>query len=270
MAASSGAARVRSQVKREPWPWAALGVTDPRPWLLECDEPAARWVTLTGVLDRPAGDPEVAVTHRAVVADAGTRALLDRIPDWTAGEGFSGHDSPQFAPNLVGLLFDSGIEAGDDPRIGRLLDQMLDHQDADGRFPSFAAERRGEQPLWGALLCDSHAVLDVLVRAGRAGHPKVRAGLNRLSADLTRTAQGTVIPRSAYQGFTSFSFGQKKKPSGFAAARLLAVLHRFDDLADAAATVDVTALRSSRGGTGTALPPGRERRPPEAGGAHVI
>ena len=393
MAASSGAARGRDQVKREPWPWAAFGLADPRPWLLECGEPAARWVTLTGVLDRPADDPEVAMVRRAVVADAGTRALLDRIPDWTAGEGFSGHDSPRFAPNLVGLLFDSGIEAGDDPRIDRLLDQMLDHQDADGRFPSFAAERRGEQPVWGALLCDSHAVLDVLVRAGRAGHPKVRAGLNRLSADLTRTAQGqawpclphpvtgfrgpgrrgdfcpqvtleglrvfarvppqypgelpppeellriarvslrawrmratekpymfghgrkfktvkwpttwygayavldtlgrypalwrdgridpadrtalaelaaclvrynmspegTVVPRSAYQGFTSFSFGQKKKPSGFAAARLLAVLHRFDDLAADAATVDVTALRSSRGGTGTALPPATSR-----------
>ena len=71
--------------------------------------------------------------------------------------------------------------------------------------------------------------------------------------------EGTVVPRSAYQGFTSFSFGQKKKTSGFAAARLLAVLHRFDDLAADAATVDVTALRSSRGGTGTALPPATSR-----------
>ena len=52
--------------------------------------------------------------------------------------------------------------------------------------------------------------------------------------------EGTVIPRSAYRGFTSFSFGQKKTPSGFATARLLAVLHRFDDLVGDAATVDVT------------------------------
>ncbi len=131
MVASSVEARGRGQVKREPWPWVAFGVDDPRPWLLGCDEPAARWVTLTGVLDRPADDPQVAMERRAVVADAGTRALLDRIPDWTAGERFSGHDSPRFAPNLVGPLFDYGIETGDDPRISRLLDQMLDHQDAD-------------------------------------------------------------------------------------------------------------------------------------------
>ena len=37
MAASSREARGRGQVKREPWPWAAFGVADPRPWLLECD-----------------------------------------------------------------------------------------------------------------------------------------------------------------------------------------------------------------------------------------
>jgi hypothetical protein len=37
------------------------------------------------------------------------------------------------------------------------------------------------------------------------------------------------------------------------------VLHRFDDLAGDAATVDVTAIGSSRGGTGTALPPSISR-----------
>jgi hypothetical protein len=366
-----------------------LGVADPRPWLLECDEPAARWVTLTGVLDRPADDPEVVEAHRRVLADAGTRALLDRIPDWTAGEKYGGHDSPKFAPNLVTLLFDHGVEVADDPRIGHLLDQMLDHQDADGRFASFASERAGEAPVWGALLCDSHAVLDILIRAGRAAHPKVRSGLYRLAADLCGTAQGrawpclphpvtgfrgpgrrgdfcpqvtleglrvfagvpspypdalpgvedllptarvalrawrvrgtekpymfghgrafktvkwpptwygayavldalgrypalwrggradpadraalaelaaclvrynmsadgTVTPGSVARGFGSLSFGQKRTPSGFATARLLAVLHRLDDLADDAAAVDVAALGSSKGGTGTARPP---------------
>jgi hypothetical protein len=363
------------------WPWAACGVADPRPWLLACDEPAARWITLTEVLDRPAADPEAAAARRAVLADPGTRTLLDRIPDWTAGGEFSGHDSPKFAPNLLNLLFDHGVEPSDDPRIGRLLDQMIEHQDAEGRFPSYTSRRAGEEPVWGALLCDSHAVLDVLVRAGRSRHPKVRAGLRRLVADLTLTAQGrawpclphpvtgfrgpgrrgdfcpqvtleglrvlagtprpqeflpiarvtvrawtvratekpymfghgrgfktvkwpatwysayavldalsrypalwrgrhadpadraalaelaaclirynlssdgTATPRSVYQGFTSLSFGRKKAPSGFATARILAVLHRLDDLAADAATVDVTALGSSKGGTGTAVPP---------------
>jgi hypothetical protein len=42
---------------------------------------------------------------------------------------------------------------------------------------------------------------------------------------------GRVTPRSCYQGFTGFSFGQKKAPSPFATARLAAVLRRFNDMA---------------------------------------
>jgi hypothetical protein len=71
-------------------------------------------------------------------------------PGWTAGDKFGGHDSPKFAPNLVALLFDHGVEAGDDPRIGHLLDQMVDHQVADGRFQSYASERSSEPPVWGS------------------------------------------------------------------------------------------------------------------------
>jgi hypothetical protein len=47
----------------------------------------------------------------------------------------------------------------DDPRVGRLLEQLLAHQDPSGRFPSFGASRAGAAPVWGALPCDSHAVI---------------------------------------------------------------------------------------------------------------
>lgn len=67
--------------------------------------------------------------------------------------------------------------------------------------------------------------------------------------------EGTVTPRSTYRGFETFSFGQKERPSPFATALLLAVLRRLDDLAPAAAAVDVGALASSKGGRGTAVPP---------------
>jgi hypothetical protein len=66
-----------------------------------------------------------------------------------------------------------------------------------------------------------------------------------------------VIPRSARQGFGSFSFGQKKLPSAWATARLGVVLRRLGDLAADVAAVDVAALASSRGGAGTAVPPRR-------------
>jgi hypothetical protein len=51
------------------------------------------------------------------------------------------------------------------------------------------------------------------------------------------------------------AFGQKKRPSPFATARVLAVLRPFEDLADEIASVDVLALDSSKGGTGTPIGP---------------
>ena len=81
------------------------------------------------------------------------RSLLARLPDWEADNEISGHDRPLFAPNLLGLLADLGVTADDDPRIRRLLDAMLSHQDEEGRFQSFGSSRSGA-PGWNALLCD--------------------------------------------------------------------------------------------------------------------
>jgi hypothetical protein len=364
--------------------WRQLVGHDPVRWLLDAGEPAARWVTLTAILDRDPGDPAVQAAHRDVIADPATRALAARLPDWASGARLSGHSSPAFAPNLLNLLADMGAAAGDFGEIEQVLDSMLAHQESSGRFPSYAPARGSEQPVWGALLCDSHAVLEVLVRFGRAHDSRVQAGLERLAADITSTAQGpawpclphsasgwrgpgrkddfcpmvtlqalrtfarlppaqqpagllgaartalrawraratekpymfghgrqfktvkwppawysayavldtlgrcpplwhgphadpadaralaelaaclaaynlsadgTITPRSTYRGFEGYSFGQKKSPSPFATALLLAVLHRLDDLAPTAVTVDIQALPSSKGGTGTAVPP---------------
>ena len=368
------------------WPWAGFFTEDPRTWVLSSGEPAAHWVLLTDVLDLPPEGFQAATTHSEVLADPGTRALIERLPDWEAGLPLSGHDSPAFAPNLLRLLADMGIRTGDHPRVDRALDQMLGHQDPEGRFTSFAPPRGADAPIWGALLCDTHAIIEVLVRFGFGPDPRVRAGLDRMAADLTltdqgrawpcraepatgfrgpgrrtdfcpmvtlealrtfallpidqqpadlvdtarvalaawtnratskpymfghgrtfktikwppfwyradavldalgrypalwqgpaadpadrtalaelaaclirynTTTQGRVFPHSTYRGFETYSFGQKKHPSPYATARLLGILHRLDDLAPDALAVDVTALTSSKGGTGHALPPPR-------------
>lgn len=341
-------------------------------------------MTLTGVLDHTTDDPAVDECRRAVVADPGTVSLVGRLPDWMAGDRLSGHNSPAFAPNLLNLLADMGVRAGDFVEVERLLDDMLAHQEPSGRFPSYAAIRQSDEPVWGALLCDSHAVLEVLVRYGRLTEPPVQEGLRRMAKDITVTAQGpawpclphstsgwrgpgrktdfcpmvtlqalrtfarvpdhlrpdglldvarvalrawrmrhvekpylfghgrqfkttkwpvtwygayavldtlgrypglwrgddtdpaevnavaelaaclvaynvaadgTVTPQSTYRGFGAYSLGQKKVPSRLATALVLSVLHRLDDLAPAAAAVDVRTLTSSKGGAGRALPP---------------
>lgn len=367
-----------------PWPWARFFSQDPREWVLGSDEPAARWVLLTGVLDCGPQDVRVLAARAAVLADPRTRALISRLSDWEAGLPFSGHDSPAFAPNLLCLLADMGLQTGDHPRVDKLLERMLAHQDPEGRFASFAPRRGSEVPVWGVLLCDSHAIAEALVRFGLAGDARVHQALAAMADDLTATAQGPawpcrpdpvsgfrgpgrkgdccpqvtlealrvfarlpaterpeglldaartvlrvwvergtqkpymfghgrtfktvkwpatwyradavldalggypqlwidrgpadcdrralselaacliaynltpegrVVPRSTYRGFEAFSFGQKAEASPFATARLLAILHRFDDLAVDVSGVDVRDLGSSRGGTGRAAPP---------------
>ena len=160
------------------------------PGLLASGEPAARWVARTAVLGQPAGHPEVAEAHAAMCADPRTAALIARLPDWTAGDKLSGHQDPRFAPNLLNLLADMGMTAADHPRIGQLLGQFLDHQDPDGRFMSYGSARTGEEPVWGALPCDSHAVAETLVRYGFAGDSRVQRALARMAGDLATTAQG--------------------------------------------------------------------------------
>jgi hypothetical protein len=357
-------------------------------WLLSSEEPAARWVALTRLADRAPDDPDVVATHRAVLDDPGTLDLIGRLNDWDHPEPLSGHDSAAYAPNLLCLLADMGVTAGDHPRVDSVVETLTHHQDEEGRLASPAIIGRiGPEPVFSALLCDSHALVEVLVRFGRAEHPATRRALERMGADLAQTAQGTawpclpsngfrgpgrkadacpqvtvealrvislvapdqrpvapddllaaartilrvwtnrgaeqpymfghgsrfktakwppfwygtlavldaigrypelwnphmkgvdpadrravaelaaclaaynlgpdgrVTPRSCYRGFETFSFGQKKSPSPFATARVLATLRPFENLGTDIADVDVLTLGSSKGGAGLARGP---------------
>jgi hypothetical protein len=354
-------------------------------WLVASDEPAARWTTLTALLGRPAGDPEVEAAHRSVLVDPGTRDLIGRLGDWDRPGPLSGHDSAAYAPNLLSLLAAMGVRGGDDPVVDAMVDSMLRHRDGEGRFASPTINSRiGPDLVLSALPCDNHIIVETLVRYGRCSDPAVRQALDRMAADMTATAQGNgwpcrasnnfrgpgrkgdvcpqatlealrtiarlpeelrpagpadiaaaarttlrvwtgrgaekpyifghglgfktvkwppfwygamwtldaigrfpdlwrdgadpqdrravaelaacllayntdpdgrVTPRSCYRGFEAFSFGQKKRPSPFATASVYAVLKPFEDLADEIAAVDVAALGSSKGGTGSPVAP---------------
>lgn len=167
---------------------------DPLSWLLKSDEPAASWVTFVELLGRPIDDPEVLAAHAAVMADPGTHDLLARLLDWEAPQPISGHDSPAFAPNLLHLLGDMGFGAEDDPRIARVLDQMLRHTDEDGRFASCIAPRGSGEPYWSVLQCDTFAITDALVRLGRGADAGVRRALALIGADVCDTPQGRAWP----------------------------------------------------------------------------
>ncbi len=318
------------------------------------------------------------------LADPSIRELIGRLPDWEKGITASGHNSPDYAPNMLHLLADMGLGAGDHPQIERFLDQLLARQDEEGRFQAKSKWRGQERAHWGALPCDAHLIAEALIRFGQADDPRTRRALDRMAADCAGTSQGfgwpckpdpvtkfrgpgrrsdfcpqvtlealcafarlpaahrpprildavrtalrawrvrgaekpclfghgrqfktvkwpvfwygaywvldtlsrypglwrgrgarpedrrviaevaaclvaynvgpdeRVVPRSCFQGFDGFSFGQKKTPSAFATARLCVILRRLGSLAGDIAAVDVRSLASSKGGKGTAVPP---------------
>jgi hypothetical protein len=187
-----GTVRTMAVLPREPW--LRLLPADPRPWLLDSGEPASRWVTLTELLDRDRKDAEVRAAKRALIADRGTRELIARLPDWEKETVASGHNSPNYAPNILHLLADMGLASGDARPVDRFLDQLAAHQDEAGRFQVLGRWRGQAKPHWGALLCDSHIIADALVRFGRADDPGTRRALDLMAADLASTAQGLGWP----------------------------------------------------------------------------
>lgn len=142
----------------------------------------------------------------------------------------------------------------------------------------FGHGRQFKRVKWPATWYNALTVLDALGRYPELWSP-TRGFADSLTADVRVLAEiaacliaynvdpatGTVRPRSCYQGFEEFSFGQKKRPSPYATARVLVALSRLGtkgsvahggvDLAQAIAAVDVLTLTSSKGGAGTALAP---------------
>ncbi|PKQ16570.1 MAG: hypothetical protein CVT67_04015 [Actinobacteria bacterium HGW-Actinobacteria-7] len=362
----------------------ALLGADPLPWILSSDEPFARWTALTAIRHRASDDSEVASAHAQVIADERVQSLLGALPRW-GEDDFPGHHSPLFLPNRLNLLADMGVGAGDEQRVEALLEQMLAHQDRHGHFQSLGKAPGRPKPEWGSLLCDTHAIADVLLRFGRRGDDRLSRALERMRTELATTSQGDawqcvpdartlfrgpgrkadvcpqvtlealrafsqlpeerepwllnaartplevwrrraeerpyqfghgyqfksvkwpnfwydvlwvvetvgrfpelwrapsahaedrqavaelaacliaynldehgrVVPRRAYKGFESFSFGLKRDPSPFATARVLAALSRVADLAEEIRAVDVESLPGSKGGSGTPVPPPR-------------
>jgi hypothetical protein len=83
-----------------------------------------------------------------------------------------------------------GVRAGDYPAAERVLDQMLRHQAADGRYLTPTGAGGGKAPAWASLPCDHFAILEVLLLFDRKDAPGVGGGLARVRETFVDTAQG--------------------------------------------------------------------------------
>lgn len=173
-----------------------LGRADPVPWILSSDDAPARRIALAclplaGLEGKPAArKAALAAASEDVRSHSATRRLLAMLPR-TGHEParVSGHDKPELVTNVLDLLAELGLTAGTEPRIARLLDQMLSHADADGRLQAFGAQRSGPS-VWGCLACDTHAIADAAGRHGWADDPRVRRALAAAVSDVIETDLG--------------------------------------------------------------------------------
>jgi len=132
--------------------------------------------------------------------------------------------------------------------------------------------RQFKQVKWPATWYSAYEIVDVLGRLPEAwrDNPEDRRSLAEIAACLLAynvASDGRVTPLSTFNGWTVLSLGQKKEPSPLATALVWSRLARLTAPADAPAgtaaftfaneiaAVDVLTLPSSKGGSGTPMPP---------------
>ncbi|MDP6508778.1 MAG: hypothetical protein QF719_07265 [Chloroflexota bacterium] len=93
-------------------------------WLLEAADPAVRYLALTDLLDRPAGEPEVRQAHDEIGKDRHPQDLLG--PDHPDGQGVAGgYQKFQGAHWRLVSAVELGVPAGE-PTALAMLDPVLD------------------------------------------------------------------------------------------------------------------------------------------------
>lgn len=124
--------------------------------------------------------------------------------------------------------------------------------------------RQFKQVKWPATWYSAYEVVDVLGRLPETwrGNPEDRRSFAEIAACLLAynvASDGRVTPLSAFKGWEMLSLGQKKEPSPLATAlvwsRLARLTDGVDGFAEEIAAVDVMQLASSKGGSGTPMPP---------------
>ena len=121
-------------------------------WLLEADNPSARYLALTGLLDRPEDDLETAAARVAIPAQRQGRAILDA--QWP--EGYWVHPdvgySPKYKASTWQVIFLAQMGMPPSPATDRACGYLLDN----ARLPNglFTADKteRGAIPCLGGNL----------------------------------------------------------------------------------------------------------------------
>jgi hypothetical protein len=226
-------------LKENPMSWLEELKGDPLPWLLEADDPGARYLALRDLLDRAPDDPELAAARKAAHGEGPLAAILKEMNE----EGYWVQPGPGYSPKYrstvwsVILLAQLGGSAAADGRIRRACDYVLDHALLpDGRFTLSGAAPSGNIDCLQGNLCaalvdlgfpvfyvtDLLQIAEALAGLGYGADPRLARTLA-----LIRDKQddrGRWPLEYHYTGKTWLDFGERKRPSKWVTLRALRVL----------------------------------------------
>jgi len=163
---------------------------DPLPWLLEPENPSARYLTLRHLLDRPESDPEAATARAAILrVEPAASILAAQWPDGYWVKPDRGY-SPKYRATVWQILFLAQLGAPPERRIRRACEFVWTHSRRDDGL--FAPHRRPALRDLGLL---NGALIWALIHFGYEADPRMVEVLNGLAAlPLTQLLNADGVP----------------------------------------------------------------------------
>ncbi len=173
-------------------------VADALDWILESDEPWARYRVLADIgaeLDRVEKARLDMLDHPAI------KTLVARAAEWP-GYALKRHNDAAHPIYAVSTLADFGLTQGD-PGMDEVTERILDHFDGEGFesllwLPKFLTKDEDDERMaW--MLCDGPTLLYSLLSFGLVSHPNVQTGvaalIDRVDDNAWRCGAAASIPK---------------------------------------------------------------------------
>jgi hypothetical protein len=154
-------------------------------WLLEPEDPGVRAFALRDLLGAPSDDPEVRAARRATLRRPPVGPILEAMKDEGYWVNRFGGYTPKYTGTLWQVIFLGQFGAdGQDPRIQRVVDLVLDHSRAPlGRFS--ATSTAGKATPSGMIHCLEGNLGASLLELGFGDDPRLKEALNWLARSIT-------------------------------------------------------------------------------------
>jgi hypothetical protein len=186
-----------------------MGSRDVLEWLLEEDQPAVRFLTLTQLLRKPPSDPDVVAAKEKIPAAGWASSILsDQASDgtWVARESL--YQPKYLSTNwMLLILSDLGLTSTD-PRIANSCEIWIDRFARPDRGFAMEGSKKGHH-------CTTGNMARALVKLGYVDHPKVTGAFEWLAETGDKkggwSCFGSGRNLDSWEGMSAFAVYPKSK-----------------------------------------------------------